>query len=183
VNPRSSVQEGTHFISENTLEFRAAISLDTEQMIKRVQDLLCQSKGRVVSFDEALREMAKLYLDKNDPVVRAQRVLSKAIKKENTSACIEKSSTPKKDSPQRPAGRKPLSQELKNQVLIRDLGRCQGKVGGSPDDNICGDTRWLDVHHLTLVSEGGKDILENLVTLCKGHHVLEHIGEANSSFS
>jgi hypothetical protein len=184
VNPKSSVQEGAHFVSENVLEFRAAISEETEKMIKRVQDLLCQSKGGVASFDETLREMAKLYLDKKDPLVRAQKALSNAIKKEDTSESLNKNLILGKDSPQRPAGRKPLSQKLKNQILVRDQGRCQGEavsvvgINGdteiSRDSDICGDSRWLDVHHITPVSRGGKNILENLVTLCRGHHTLKH---------
>jgi hypothetical protein len=183
-NPRSSVQEGTHFVSESVLEFRAAILEDTEKMIKRAQDILCQLKGGVATFDETLREMAKMYLEKKDPVVRAQRTLSKAIKKENTSESLREKSMAKKDSPQRPAGRKPLPQKLKNQVLIRDQGQCQERdfldesttsdTEISRDSNICGDSRWLDVHHIIPVSRGGKNTLENLVTLCRGHHALEH---------
>jgi hypothetical protein len=125
VNPKSSVQEGSHFVSENLLEFRAAISEDTEKMIKRVQDLLCQSKASVASFDETLKEMAKLYLEKNDPVVRAQRVLSKAIKNESATKAIKNVSQSQKDSSQRPEARKVLPQKLKNQILVRDLGQCQ----------------------------------------------------------
>jgi 5-methylcytosine-specific restriction endonuclease McrA len=145
------------------LEFRAAISLDTEKLIKRVQDLLCQSKGGVASFDDVLKEMAKLYLDQKDPVVLARKALSKNIKKTNH----------KKDSSQRLVNRKPLPQGLKNQVLVRDQGVCQAKAFGAAEIK-CGDSRWIDVHHITPVSVGGQNMLENLITLCKGHHVIEH---------
>src|ERR1700722_13053290 len=50
VNPKSAVEEGLRIISEDTLEFRAAVTLNTEKLIKRVQDLLSQSEGRAVSY-------------------------------------------------------------------------------------------------------------------------------------
>jgi HNH endonuclease len=172
VNPRSSVEEGTRFVSESLLELKAAISLDTDQILKRVQDLLCQSKGGVASMDEAFRAMGQLYLKMNDPVIKAQRVLSKKIKGEHSKQNIQEIkdqgiSETIKNSPQRLVNRKPLAQYLKHQVNLRDQGKCQ--------DPTCEDRRWIDMHHIIPVSQGGQNILENLITLCSGHHALEHL--------
>ena len=38
-------------------------------------------------------------------------------------------------------------------------------------------TRFVDVHHLRPRSEGGKNTLENLITLCTAHHRATHRGE------
>ena len=38
----------------------------------------------------------------------------------------------------------------------------------------CGQIRFLEVHHLVPRSEGGKNTMDNLVTLCSGCHRLLH---------
>src|ERR1041385_8862267 len=48
VDPKASVHEGSRFISETQLEFKIVVSIETEQIVKRVQDLLCQSAKRLV---------------------------------------------------------------------------------------------------------------------------------------
>jgi 5-methylcytosine-specific restriction endonuclease McrA len=168
VNPRSSVEEGTRFVSENTLEFRAAISVETENLIKRVQDVLSQSKQAAVGFDEALRKMADTFLDKNDPVRKAQRILSKQVKMTVNDAFQEQNSRPaiSKNSAQDLRTRKSLTNQLKHQVHLRDQGKCQ--------ETNCEDARWIDIHHIRPVSEGGDNILENLITLCRVHHQGQH---------
>jgi len=59
----------------------------------------------------------------------------------------------------------------KHEVNERDLQRCQ-----AVDDvgNICGQARWLHLHHIVPRSEGGSDHPGNLVTLCSFHHQLLH---------
>jgi hypothetical protein len=180
-NPRSGVQEGTRFLSESVLEFKAAISLNTEKIFKRVQDVMCQSLGRAVTYDEVLHEMAKLYLHHKDPVVKAQRVLSKKIKKEaSVIEVVGKVSVAKenqgalknKSLDEKNLKRQPISQIIEHQLNHRDQGRCQGR---DPVTNtICGDSRWTHKHHIIPVSQGGTNILENLITLCSDHHQLLH---------
>ncbi|MEO8182799.1 MAG: HNH endonuclease, partial [Deltaproteobacteria bacterium] len=58
---------------------------------------------------------------------------------------------------------------LRRAVLLRDQRRCQ--VPG------CTNTRWLDVHHLELRSEGGRHSLANLTCLCSTHHRASHRGK------
>jgi hypothetical protein len=53
-------------------------------------------------------------------------------------------------------------------VLRRDGGRC--RVPG------CRHAVFVDVHHLELRSEGGRNTLENLATLCSAHHRALHLG-------
>ncbi len=40
----------------------------------------------------------------------------------------------------------------------------------------CTQRRYVDVHHVTFVSAGGRTALSNLTTLCKAHHRLVHEG-------
>jgi Holliday junction resolvase RuvA-like protein/HNH endonuclease len=41
----------------------------------------------------------------------------------------------------------------------------------------CKNTHFVDVHHLQPRSEGGKNTLDNLITLCTAHHRASHRGE------
>jgi HNH endonuclease/Holliday junction resolvase RuvA-like protein len=58
---------------------------------------------------------------------------------------------------------------LRRTVLDRDRHRC--RVTG------CKNTHFVDVHHLQPRAEGGKNTLENLITLCTAHHRATHRGE------
>jgi 5-methylcytosine-specific restriction endonuclease McrA len=58
---------------------------------------------------------------------------------------------------------------LRRTVLARDHRSC--RVPG------CKNTHFVDVHHLQPRSEGGRNTLENLVTLCTAHHRASHRGE------
>ena len=50
--------------------------------------------------------------------------------------------------------------KVRELVLARDGGRCR----------VCGETRGLEVHHVTQVRDGGSDRPSNLVTVCAAHH-------------
>jgi HNH endonuclease len=58
---------------------------------------------------------------------------------------------------------------LRRTVLARDRHLC--RVPG------CKNTHFVDVHHLQPRSEGGKNTLDNLITLCTAHHRATHRGE------
>jgi dsDNA-binding SOS-regulon protein len=169
VNPQMGIQEGTRFIAENTLELKIAITPQTERRLKRAQDLLCQKKNRAVNLEETLREMLTLFLDKNDPVVKASRVL-KTAKTTNKSQSTVNSNSKKEALSERTT----LQSSLKHQLFLRDQGRCQERDPLSPE-GICGDSRWIDSHHIVRVHEGGLNTLENLVLLCRAHHQIEHL--------
>jgi hypothetical protein len=58
---------------------------------------------------------------------------------------------------------------LRRAVLARDRHRCQ--VPG------CTHTHFVDVHHIRPRSDGGRNTLDNLITLCTAHHRAIHRGE------
>jgi 5-methylcytosine-specific restriction endonuclease McrA len=51
-------------------------------------------------------------------------------------------------------------QTLRREVRRRDGNRCR----------VCGATEKLSVHHIVKARNGGRDTLDNLVTLCARHH-------------
>jgi hypothetical protein len=57
------------------------------------------------------------------------------------------------------------------QVDLRDKGQCTFM---SPGGHRCQEQRWLHAHHIVPKSKGGPDTLENLTTLCSGHHRVVH---------
>ncbi len=58
---------------------------------------------------------------------------------------------------------------LRRAVLLRDQHRC--RVPG------CRNATFLDIHHVELRSEGGRNELENIITACSAHHRAAHRGE------
>jgi len=67
--------------------------------------------------------------------------------------------------------REPISAAIKHEVTLRDKGRCRYE-----DKNAlrCLQRRWLDVHHLKPVSEGGGNRVKNLILICNSHHHMLH---------
>jgi hypothetical protein len=58
---------------------------------------------------------------------------------------------------------------LRRGVLARDHRRC--RVPG------CRNSAFLDVHHIELRSEGGRNEADNIITLCGAHHRAAHGGK------
>ncbi len=56
----------------------------------------------------------------------------------------------------------------RTEVLERDRFRCQAPG--------CGNSRFLEIHHVKSRSRGGGNELDNLITLCSGCHRLHHEG-------
>lgn len=56
----------------------------------------------------------------------------------------------------------------RSEVLRRDRYRCRAPG--------CGNSRFLEVHHIQPRSQGGKNTLDNLITFCSGCHRLHHEG-------
>jgi predicted HNH restriction endonuclease len=38
----------------------------------------------------------------------------------------------------------------------------------------CSEKRWLEIHHIMPVAEGGVNELENLALVCRAHHQFLH---------
>ena len=54
--------------------------------------------------------------------------------------------------------------------MLRDQGQCTYET----QSKRCPARRWLDVHHITPLSEGGRNEFDNLTTLCSAHHRMSH---------
>jgi len=148
--------------------------------LKRVQSLMDQ-----VDFETMLESLADYYIEREDPVKKAERALAKrAAAAESGPASSERSEQAESErseseraksrAPSRNSAhpkRKPLTARELHTVNARDGRRCTFK---DANGNRCPNERWLHVHHVQSVARGGTNEPENLVTLCSRHHQLVH---------
>src|SRR5580700_429971 len=136
--PRTQVHEGIKPINGDLSEMKVALSDDEEKMLRRVQDLVSQKLKRPASLEDAIREMALCYLEKNDPVKKAERSL--ALAPSSRTETIE-------------PGSHQIKAGLKHRVHLRDGFRCTAK---DSKGNRCETERWLSLHHIKPISLGGE---------------------------
>jgi len=148
--------------------------------LKHVQALM-----GVVEFEAMLESLADYYIEREDPVKKAERALAKrAATAESGPASSErseqaeserseseraKSRTPSRNSAH--PKRKPLTAHELHTVNARDGRRC---AFIDANGNRCPNERWLHVHHVHSVARGGTNNPQNLITLCSRHHQLVH---------
>jgi hypothetical protein len=130
------------------------ISWKLEGKLKRICDLLSQKLRRPVNQEEAMDYLADGFLEKEDPIQKAER----------NKLCAH--TEPKKI---RPGRFTPAS--TKHAVNLRDRGRC---VFIYPDGTRCEEERWIERHHPIQVAHGGLSTEDNLETLCFFHHRYLH---------
>lgn len=149
-------------VSEDQVQITITVSKAAYEDLLRAQSLLAQ-RGRESTMSDVVTEAASLLVNAWDPVKKAERA-------EKRRTQVVKVVPAEELCPNRVA-RKPLTAEQKHRVFLRDRGRCTHIDG---DGNRCNSDRWVDVHHIVLVSRGGSNEPENLTTLCSFHHDLVH---------
>jgi hypothetical protein len=176
ISPKDARPDQTKYVGKDTLRYEVNVSEGTDQDFKRAKELICEKMGRSVSFDEVLGLLAKEYLERRDPVRKAQRALQKNMKRTkntvhvNSETIKEALSLPTATSNEHQR-RNRLPAHARNEVFYRDQGQCTHNdwSGGRCDAKI-----FLHIHHKTPVSEGGGNEPENLKLLCSWHHQQLH---------
>ena len=115
-------------------------------------------------FEWALNEA----LAKHDPVMKAERAEAK-----KKSVTVKAAPASKSDSTSQSVTdnkREHIPQDILNQVILRDKGRCSFEKYG----RRCHHRRFLNIHHIKPVKDGGRNTVENLTTLCEVHHTYLH---------
>ncbi len=192
--PLRSVREQIKPVSNNRLELKLGISEALESNFKRAQDLVSQKLGRSTTFEETLEFMTMEFLNRNDAVLKAERVekaqkvralersKAKVIETQNFITSIEKKEAVNQEPlhseiTEKPRnkkqlfpGRVPIPAALKHAVNLRDQGQCTQIENGTR----CESKRFIEIHHVIPVSEGGQNNLTNLRTLCFHHHRMIH---------
>jgi len=149
-NPKPKKPEKAKATGENRTRLEFELSDKDMELQNRAKDLVSRKIGHTASLAEVQSELLEEYLKRNDPVKKAERSLNRKTQQES------------------PQGG---STKARHEATLRDQGKCQAKL---KDGSICGQTRWVDLHHKIPRSKGGKDTKENLITLCSGHHRMWH---------
>ncbi len=147
-NPKAVIREKIRPVAPLRSELRVGISLDLEKKLQRIREVLAQNKNHTVTLEEALGEMAELFLNQKDPVEKAKR--ARPVKSLSS-------------------GR--LTAAVRHEVSRRDQGKCQATL---PNGKKCGSPFWVEQHHIQPKAYGGPNIPSNLITLCSQHHKMQH---------
>ncbi len=180
-NPKEQTIESAKYTSGDRLEFKLGVSDEWFANLKQVKDLLSQKFGRNVDSEEALGHIMKDFIQRNDPVLKAERAMASSEKR------AQKQNSPFPGTVNSKKQTKPRREKIKritfHQLNVRDGNQCThvGRFGR------CEEKRWLDTHHIVEVTKGGTNALENLTTLCRAHHQAHHFapmaGQSSTKFS
>jgi hypothetical protein len=151
-NPKLTVSEQARYVSGSRLELKLGIEEELLRDLRRAQDLVSQSTSKPASYEDTLRAMLAFFLRHKDPLLKAERNLSKPVKTQFSRIV--------------PASNR-------HRVVARDQGRCQFR---RTDGSRCGAARWVDIHHLEPKNLGGSNEPDNLIVLCRTHHQTAHRG-------
>lgn len=150
--PVATLSDKSRPIAEGVARLELSLPETTLELLRRVQDVLAQKRGKHQSLADAIKVMGEDFLQRNDPLKKATRCTSSSLQ------------IPQQIQPTLPA----RSRHLVNK---RDQGRCQYVL---PTGKLCPNRRWLHFHHLKPKAEGGSHHPDNLQTLCASHHRIVH---------
>lgn len=167
------------YVTESRVKIELGLSEEEMLKLRRVQDLVSQSQSKHASLEDALMAMADFYLKGKDPVEKAKRIkvkkgLVNSATPEVRKAVAETLKPEVADESVSRQTREPIPAAILHQVNLRDQRRC---CFVNEQGEKCAQSRWTEIHHRLPVSQGGKNTLENLITLCSIHHDWIHRGE------
>jgi hypothetical protein len=148
----------------------------TEQAPKKEQDSKTDQAPRTEQASKVEQASKTKQVLKIKQISKTLQVLRTENKeKEEIQVLIKQTTTDKgfKEMTRRQklGKRKSLPAQIKHQVYLSNNGQCS-----STDENgkRCAARRFLDIHHIQPISQGGSDQIENLTLLCNGHHQAIH---------
>ena len=151
------------------VQLQVGVSEKLMLKLRRVQDLVAAKINCASSLEAALDAMTNLYLEKHDPVKKAEQQNMRG--KLQTAPQLGPGTIPAKSVSNH---RRPLPASLKHQLMLKHKGQCAHL---DQNGRRCQNRRHLDVHHKVEVAKGGLDELTNLTLLCTGHHRAHHHGQ------
>ena len=177
LRPKAAAPDRARPISEDLIKLEMCVSKAVLAKLQRAQALVASKTGKHTGYEGVLDAVLTEFIERHDPVTKAERAHAKKMAKE---VMDELSPEPSVDKirenttqlcTRRVLPRKPPNAAQKHEVSARDGGRCTHIDSAG---KRCDSDRWLHVHHLIPVSRGGGNEPENLVTLCSFHHDLAH---------
>lgn len=173
----AAVADATQPGRERSIGLHLGLPRPVYENLKRAQELECQRQGRSVSLEQALEAALGIYLEKQDPVKRAERILEKkksaSQPTQSVSALVTGQVQPS-DPSASPVGARARSipAAFRHRAHARDQGRC---TYVDPRTSLrCEERKWVHLHHVQPKARGGTHAPENLTTLCSSHHRWVH---------
>jgi hypothetical protein len=194
--PEMQVQESAKYVSEKRIELKLGISEELHEKLQRVQELVSSQSGKAVKMEDALQAALEFYIEKMDPQKKAERAQMKLAQPSSQLSSQSPSQSPSQPLSQPVPGQvdekvlrdgrlasgrlhqsdiksksRYIPAILKHAVRLRDRGQCALKdINGKR----CTEKRWLEIHHIRPVVEGGANELNNLALVCRAHHQFLH---------
>lgn len=166
INPKSTEGDRVRPVTENLLELTMLVTRAEFTTIERVEDIAA-SKG-ILGRRHAVMKACEEYEERHHPLEKAKRANERKAKiAKIVGAPVKRPEVKKSSFPQRTH----IPAETKHAVVTRDGGQCTFIYS---DGKRCDAKRWIEVHHIILVKDGGTNDLENLRTLCWCHHDVIH---------
>lgn len=156
VSPAKAKPEKARHVGNGRVQIILNLSEEEFEQRSRIKNLVSQSIGKSATDSDVEVAMMNCYQFHRDPVKKAERAANRKSKESDASQDSSAVSIPA---------------HVEHVVNLRDRGVCQGRL---VDGTICGSTRWTHLHHIIPRVQGGRDIPENLITLCSSHHRLWH---------
>jgi hypothetical protein len=163
VSPAKAKPEKARFVGNGRVQIVLNLSEEEYEQRCRIKNLVSQGLRKTATDSEVEVAMMNCYQFHRDPVKKAERAANRKCKER---AASQDASSESENIPA----------EVEHIVNLRDGGKCQGR---NADGTICGSMHWPHFHHIIPKSKSGKDVPENIITLCSAHHRLWHKREGN----
>lgn len=158
-NPKEAVQVRFKPVAEDRIQLQCGISLSLYRKLQRLQDICSQKSRRNCNLEDTLEQLTDLALKKWD-------VLNQKSKHKPVASTAAQNPAQARSMLASPRVKSARSAALKRQARRRSQDHCEYPG--------CQQRRFLQVHHITPLSKGGRDELSNLRVLCFSHHRTVH---------
>ena len=163
LSPQATKPEKAKASGPNLVRVEFDISAEDMALFRKAQDIVSRKMKKSATLAETQSKLLECFLDKFDPVLKAERAhkktkktqavqkitqFQKATTAQNGPNARETKEVPTDRSRERSnlkKSRTPLKAEILHAVNQRDRGCCQAKL---PDGSVCGHKRWIHFHHI-----------------------------------
>lgn len=190
VNPSAFKPEKVKPTGPDRVRVEFEVTYEEAELLKRARELMSQKRRAQAQIGETVVVALKAWVEREDPVVKAERAQARKIRKEAASGesrlnpqtatsdsreAGDSNHSSKSHAAHPPRGVSAIPAHILHELHLRDRGACRKRM---PDGAECGRTQWTEIHHVIPRAHGGADALENLITLCGAHHRQLHQSSA-----
>jgi 5-methylcytosine-specific restriction endonuclease McrA len=191
VSPAPRRKESIRRIDGNHSSLTIGLSDEERNLLGKAQNLASSKNKANMTMAETIVLALGEFVEKYDPTKKAERQKERQQKKESAAQPAENPPVTEFEKETAPVtavnpkteaektGREAVPAAIVHEVNRRDGGQC---AYVSPEGKRCECSRFLHFHHVKPVAYGGKNTVENLITLCSAHHRLIHENEESKKY-